>query len=295
MKVVVIANAKGGVGKTTIAVNLAIRAACGQIPELDPGKRILICDMDSQQNASQALLDMETIGINDFLLAPVHPEYNPSEDFDWDGRSSSTDIYYGRDVMPYPTNYDKLDILPANGDHLQLFLNLTETVTDGALLSEISDHFRKFVSDDDVCEIYDLIVFDTPPGKSFITTPVFRAATDVLMPFTPEGFSVQGLKQMKRSIEKENAYREQPIHIAGLIPNLVKRNNRHKYHMAALREDPDTKALIFDRKLSDRTAFVLDNMPIQEAAYEFSDEKAEWEMAQFVKEIRERIFKRDIQ
>ncbi len=71
MKVVVVANAKGGVGKTTLAINLAIRAACGEIPEVDPAKNILICDMDAQQNTSQTLLQMEKAGANDYLLPPA--------------------------------------------------------------------------------------------------------------------------------------------------------------------------------------------------------------------------------
>ena len=137
MKVVVVANAKGGVGKTTLAINLAIRAACGEIPEVDPSKNILICDMDAQQNTSQTLLQMEKAGANDYLLPPLHPDYNPEEDFDWDGRCSSTDIYYDRDVVPYPTVFSRLDVLPANGDHLELFQNLTKNVTEGTLLDQI--------------------------------------------------------------------------------------------------------------------------------------------------------------
>ena len=290
MKVVVVANAKGGVGKTTVAINLAIRAACGEMPEVDPDKRILICDMDAQQNTSQTLLQMERAGANDYLLPPLHPDYNPEEDFDWDGRCSSTDIYYDRDVLPYPTVFKRLDVLPANGDHLELFQNLTKNVQDGDLLEKICDHFRKFVQSDDVAEEYDMIVFDTPPGKNFITIPVFRAATDILMPFKPEGFSVEGLAKMKALIERENDYRGTPVKISGMLPNLVKYNNKHRDTLSGLEHNAEVAELLWDTVLHDRVAFVLDNMPLSETNFRYADPKAEEEMAALVDKFRREVY-----
>lgn len=165
--------------------------------------------MDAQQNTSQTLLQMEKAGSN--IIRCRHcTHYDPNRIQDWDGRCSSTDIYYDRDVVPYPTVFSRLDVLPANGDHLELFQNLTKNVTDGTLLDQICDHFRKFVESEDVAQEYDMIIFDTPPGKNFITIPVFRAATDILMLPKPEGFSVEGLAKMKASIERENEYRDTP-------------------------------------------------------------------------------------
>lgn len=294
MKVIVVANAKGGVGKTTLAINLAIRAACGEIPEVDPGKSILICDMDAQQNTSQTLLQMEKAGANDYLLPPIHPDYDPEEDFDWDGRSSSTEIYYDNDVVPYPTVFSKLDVLPANGDHLELFQNLTKNVTDKNLLEQICEHFRKFIDDPDVAEEYDMIVFDTPPGKNFITIPVFRAATDILMPFKPEGFSVEGLAKMKASIEKENEYRDTPVKISGMVPNLVKRNNKHRDTLLGLHNNPEVASLLWDTTLHDRVAFVLDNMPLSETNFRYGDPKAEEEMTALIRQFRREVYGADL-
>jgi chromosome partitioning protein len=294
MKVVVVANAKGGVGKTTLAINLAIRAACGEVPEVDPNKSILICDMDAQQNTSQTLLQMEKAGANDYLLPPIHPDYNPEEDFDWDGRSSSTEIYYDNDVVPYPTVFSKLDVLPANGDHLELFQNLTKNVTDENLLDQICEHFRKFIEDPDVADEYDMIVFDTPPGKNFITIPVFRAATDILMPFKPEGFSVEGLAKMKASIEKENEYRDTPVKISGMVPNLVKHNNKHRDTLVGLHNNPEVSAMLWDTTLHDRVAFVLDNMPLSETNFRYHDPKAEEEMTAVIQQFRHEVYGTDI-
>ena len=293
MKIVVVANAKGGVGKTTLAVNLAIRAACGEVPEIDSDKNVLICDMDAQQNTSQTLLQMESAGSNDYLLPPIHPDYDPETDFEWDGRSSSTDIYYDQDVVPYPTVFSRLDVLPANGDHLELFQNLTKNVTDETLLDQICDHFRKFIEGDDVREEYDLIIFDTPPGKNFITIPVFRAASDIVMPFKPEGFSIEGLAKMKASIENENAYRTEPVNISGMVPNLVKHNNKHRDTLAALAENQEVAPLLWDTLLHDRVAFVLDNMPLSETSYRYQDTKAELEMSALVRRFRAAVFGTD--
>ncbi|MFK8050312.1 MAG: ParA family protein [Halioglobus sp.] len=294
MKVVVVANAKGGVGKTTLAINLAIRAACGEIPEVDPAKNVLICDMDAQQNTSQTLLRMDTAGANDYLLPPLHPDYDPEEDFDWDGRCSSTDIYYDRDVVPYPSVFSRLDVLPANGDHLELFQNLTKNVQDGDLLEQICNHFKKFVTSEDVAEEYDLIIFDTPPGKNFITIPVFRAASDILMPFKPEGFSVEGLAKMKASIERENEYRDTPVKISGMIPNLVKHNNKHRDTLYGLGHNAEVSPLLWDTPLHDRVAFVLDNMPLSETNFKYADAKAEEEMTALVDRFRAQVYDTDI-
>jgi chromosome partitioning protein len=295
MKVVVVANAKGGVGKTTLAINLAIRAACGEVPEINPAKNILICDMDAQQNTSQTLLQMEKAGTNDYLLPPLHPDYDPDQDFDWDGRCSSTDIYYDRDVVPYPTVFTRLDVLPANGDHLELFQNLTKNVTDGTLLDQICEHFRKFVKSDDVAQEYDMIIFDTPPGKNFITIPVFRAATDILMPFKPEGFSVEGLAKMKASIERENEYRDTPVKISGMVPNLVKYNNKHRDTLLGLAHNDDVASLLWDTMLHDRVAFVLDNMPLSETNFRYADPKAEEEMVALVRRFRAAVYELDME
>ena len=97
-----------------------------EIPEVDPNKNILICDMDAQQNTSQTLLQMEKAGPTITCCRHCTRTTIREQDFDWDGRCSSTDIYYDRDVVPYPTVFSRLDVLPANGDHLELFQNLTK-------------------------------------------------------------------------------------------------------------------------------------------------------------------------
>ena len=135
-----------------------------------------------------------------------------------------------------------------------------------------------------------MIIFDTPPGKNFITIPVFRAATDILMPFKPEGFSVEGLAKMKTAIERENEYRATPVKIAGMVPNLVKYNNKHRDTLLALAHHDEVAALLWDTPLHDRVAFVLDNMPLSETNYRYADEKAEEEMAALVERFRADVY-----
>jgi cellulose biosynthesis protein BcsQ len=133
-------------------------------------------------------------------------------------------------------------------------------------------------------------VFDTPPGKNFITIPVFRAATDVLMPFKPEGFSVEGLAKMKASIERENEYREIPVNISGMIPNLVKHNNKHRDTLFGLRHNEEVSSLLWDTLLHDRVAFVLDNMPLNETNFRYHDPKAEEEMSALINRFRAELY-----
>ena len=291
LKSIAFANSKGGVGKTTLAVNLAVRAAMGHIPELDSSKRVLILDMDGQQNTSSMFLKMERIGDVAVKQIPIHPEYDETLYEDWNGRSSSTDIYYNNDVVPYPTVFDRLDILPANGDQLSLFMNMANSA-DRDHLEEVTEHFKRFVLGEDVAEEYDLMVFDTPPGVNFITIPVFRACTHVIVPLTPEPMALDGLSTVIGSIRHENEYRQEPVSLAGIVPNNIdSRLRMHKDNLQHLLASKETADLLWSSGgLSSRVAFKLEDFPINPQSYIYKDAKAENEMSEFINEFRRRIY-----
>lgn len=294
MKAIAIANSKGGVGKTTLAVNLAARAAMGHIKGVDPAKRILIFDMDGQQNTSTIFLQMQQVGGESFKQIPLHPDYNPEDmDDDWLGRSSSTDIYYDNDVVPYPTVFDRLDILPANGDQLTLFEDLAGT-SNPDLLETITTHFKRFVDGADVREEYDLLIFDTPPGINFITIPVFRACSHVIVPVVPEPLAMDGVSGVIRAIKKENQYRNEPVQIAGIVANKVSSNlNIHKENLARLRNDPETAVYFWENVISSRTKFKLEGFPLSPESYIYNDKKAEKEMATFIEDVERHVYGAD--
>ena len=112
----VIANAtnKGGEGKTTMSIMLTEYAA------LVMNKKVLAIDLDPQANFSKYYLNLEYDHVyKGGKVPPLHPEYCPDEDTDWDGRSSIANIFYGEEVIPYPTSFTNIEILPAHSYKLQ--------------------------------------------------------------------------------------------------------------------------------------------------------------------------------
>ena len=100
---------------------------------------------------------------------------------------------------------------------------------------------------------------------------------------------------MEASIEKENEYRETPVKISGMVPNLVKRNNKHRDTLAGLHNNDEVSAMLWDTELHDRVAFVLDNMPLSETNFRYHDPKAEEEMSALIKQFRREIYGADIE
>src|ERR1700680_609959 len=102
MKIFVPANNKGGVGKTRIA------ATFSEYTSKILNKKTLAIDFDPQCNLSQLYLNMEIDPASpEGYVPPLHPDFDPSEDLGWNGKSSIADIFYDemqkQGIIPYPT------------------------------------------------------------------------------------------------------------------------------------------------------------------------------------------------
>src|SRR5579864_8358152 len=96
-KIIVNATHKGGEGKTTNSIMLAEYSA------LIKGFKTLIIDMDPQGNFSGRYISMDyDSAYKGGKIPALHPDYEPTVDLDWDGRSSIANIFYGEEVIPYP-------------------------------------------------------------------------------------------------------------------------------------------------------------------------------------------------
>jgi len=222
---------KGGVGKTLLATLIA--EYFGSFTN----KRVLLLDMDTQQNASCALIDMEKIPDSKAFCPPVNPDFDPNDpDMEWwGGRSSTADLFWGKPVIPYPTEFPNLDVLPSEAARLQD----VEFVRKEEVREKIYDHMRNFFMMEEVQAAYDLVVIDTPPGEGAINRSVLRSCTDVLLPVVPEEKPIQGLFYMLELIGEENSYREQPINLLGIVPNMVDgRYAHHAKNIESLHKDP---------------------------------------------------------
>ena len=159
MKVVALYSIKGGVGKTSTAVNLAWEAA--------QDHRVLLWDLDPQ-------------GATTFLLE-VKPKLKGGVDSLVSGRTTAR-------AAVRSTAYDHLDVLPADDTYRELDL-----VFDAAKKS--TQRIEKVL--DTVKDDYDLIVLDCPPGASLVAENALRAADLIVVPLVPSPLSIRSLDQVK--------------------------------------------------------------------------------------------------
>jgi chromosome partitioning protein len=187
-RILAIANQKGGVGKTTTAVNLATAlAACG--------KHVLLVDLDPQGNASTGL--------------GLHPEQR---------RRNVYQVLIGE--MPLAdgvvdTDVPGLSILPADVDLSGAELELIDIPQREYLL-------RKALADDDS---YDYILIDCPPALGLLTLNALVAAAAVLVPLQAEFYALEGLSHLVRTIKRVKRAFNAPLEIQGIVLTMFDRRN----------------------------------------------------------------------
>ena len=159
-KIIAFTNKKGGVGKTTTAVNMA--AYCAEF-----GKKVLIVDVDSQGNA--------TTGLGFSKSALKKSVYNVLID----GDSAAANIL--------PTQVKLLDILPANVDLSNAEVDLVYKRNREKILK---DALEKVRGD------YDYIFIDCPPSLGLVTINAWVASDSVIIPLQAEYFALEGVASL---------------------------------------------------------------------------------------------------
>ena len=162
--IIVIANQKGGVGKTTTSINLA--AALAEI-----GKKTLLVDLDSQGNASSAC------GLNQDEISPTIYDLLMGE------AQAKECIKRSKE--------DGFDIIPSNRDLMAAEIQLLE-------LDERELVLKKAL--ENVTDLYDFIIIDSPPSMNILTLNALSFAKNLIIPVQCEYYALEGMTGMLESI-----------------------------------------------------------------------------------------------
>jgi chromosome partitioning protein len=233
MDVLVVANNKGGVGKTTLSQIISTYMA-------ERGHRTLAIDLDPQCNFSRRFLAMEVDAADpQAIIPPVHPDFDANNP-DWagsDGRGSSADIYRHGVTLSYPTQIPGLEIIPGESNELLL----VERVTQQEVTRAVHKQLSSWLEDARIRDEFELVVLDTGPSKGPLTTSALYAATHILIPAEMEELSVEGLYGMLAYWSVNNLQRPStnPLTLLGIVANKFdKRLPIHRHYYEALSADP---------------------------------------------------------
>ncbi|SIR02612.1 ParA family protein [Marinobacterium stanieri] len=216
-KVLVVANNKGGVAKTTTSVGLA--AYFGQVQS----KRVLIVDCDPQCNLTAALIDVNYRDLETIDYLPEHPETGD--------RYSISHIYDSEPLAPYPTRLPNCELIPNLPSNLVLDRGTEDDI----------NTFVEFFHQDAIAEQYDVVIMDTPPAKGTLTTSAIRASTHILIPCVMEERGVEGLLGMVAKVMEEKDFQayDRETEVLGVLPTKFDSRMRiHKAYLSAL-NDPE--------------------------------------------------------
>ena len=225
-KVVSFMNMKGGVGKTTLCVNLAYSLS-------KINKKVLMIDIDPQSNMSQYILTSDVFGD---LIAKGKTLYSlydntSNEQLSFDSVNGDDedddDTPITLEDIIYPVN-DNLDLIPGN----IMLVKISQGVDPSVI-----DILKNFFIINKLYDKYDYVFLDCPPTQSIYTSSALSVSTHYILPVKPDFLSSIGIALMKNIIRNHNrTHSQNKIECAGIIFNIVHKSDYDFKKMKEIRD-----------------------------------------------------------
>ena len=190
-----IINQKGGVGKTTTAINLAAGIAL-------KNKKILVIDLDPQGNATTGLGLSNSESSNETIYAVLN------------GIKKIPEVIKKTEIQ-------NLDVISSNVDLSGLEV---ETAGDSRRAFILRDEIMAYLNDSS--DIYEYIIIDCPPSLSLLTVMALVASNSLVVPLQTEFFALEGLTQLMKTIERIKINLNSQLKIKGILLTMYDKRNK---------------------------------------------------------------------